>query len=103
MKSKKVARHAAYFAIGVGAVSVVMVLLNLVFVAIRRGGMRSIAKGDLGGSSWMEFADTLGTVVNSLAMLALLVWNVYIVHQTWKRAASGKGGRLDAAPAQRVE
>jgi hypothetical protein len=80
-RARRAASHALLLLGAAGVVTVLMVVIDLALGGLARAALRSAVEGGGGGLGLVRAADTLGSVLNSVAVLALLGGNLFVVFE----------------------
>jgi hypothetical protein len=84
VKAKTLAFHALLVVLAAAGVTVLMILIDLMIYGMAQAGMRTAVLGrDSSGFAAVRTADTIGLVLNSLAMLALFGWSAFVAFEIW--------------------
>jgi hypothetical protein len=84
VKDKSLALHALIVVLAAVGLTVLMILVDLMIYGMAQGGMKAAVLGrDSGGFATVRAADTIGLVLNSLALLALFGWSAFVAFEIW--------------------
>jgi hypothetical protein len=84
VKARSIAFHALSVTFAAAGATVVMILVDLMIYGMAQGGMKAAVVGrDSGGFATVRAADTIGVILNGLALIALFGWSAFVAFELW--------------------
>jgi hypothetical protein len=84
VRARSIAFHALTVTFAAAGAVVLMIFIDLLIYGMAQGGMKAAVVGrDSGGFATVRVADTIGGVLNGLALIALFGWSAFVAFELW--------------------